>query len=115
MNAIEKVKNSLSPKGAAMVTRLHGAINRYKEDARRVTDVGVSTVVTVAGGAAAGVCAAKFPVIPGTQVPTDVALGGTAILFAMMGSGGKNNEHLADFGAGILAVRAAKEVEKALR
>ena len=113
--ALERIKTGLSPKGKQLVQRLHGQLDRVKNDAKRVTEVGVATVVTVAGGAAAGALAAKLPYVPTTQVPSDVALGTGCVLLSMMGAGGKNNDHLADFGAGVLAVRAAKETEKALR
>lgn len=115
MSAIEKIKASLGPKQTAAFERIQNQLQNVKREAQRVTEVGVTSVVTVAGGAAAGVCAAKMPVLPGTNVPTDLALGIGCVGLAMMGAGGRNNEHLASFGSGILAVKAAKEVEKALK
>jgi hypothetical protein len=115
MGAIEKIKSGLSPKAQHVVSRLSAQMQRVKEESKRVTEVGVSSVVTVAGGAAAGALAAKMPTVPGSQVPSDIALGAGCVMLAMIGAGGKNNEHLASFGAGVLAVRAAKETEKALK
>lgn len=115
MSAIEKIKASLGPKQTAAFERIQSQLQNVKREAQRVTEVGVTSVVTVAGGAAAGVCAAKFPVIPGLNVPTDLAVGIGCVGLAMMGAGGRNNEHLASFGSGILAVKAAREVEKALK
>lgn len=115
MSAIEKIKASLGPKQTAAFERIQSQLQNVKREAQRVTDVGVTSVVTVAGGAASGVLAAKMPVLPGTNVPSDLALGIGCVGLAMMGAGGKNNEHLCSFGSGLLAVKAAKEVEKALR
>jgi sugar (pentulose or hexulose) kinase len=114
-NALEKIKTGLSPRAREVMSRVHGQLQRVKDEAKRVTEVGVSSVVTVAGGVASGALAAKLPLVPGTQVPSDIAVGAGCVLLAMMGAGGKNNEHLASFGSGMLAVRAAKETEKALK
>jgi hypothetical protein len=113
--ALTKVMNGLSPRGKEMISRYRNQIQRVKQEAERVADVGVSSVVTVAGGAAAGVLAAKMAKVPGTEIPSDVALGAACILGAMLGVGGKNNDHLASFGSGVLAVRAATEAAKMVK
>ena len=114
MSAIEKIKASLGPKQTAAFERIQSQLQNVKREAQRVTEVGVTSVVTVAGGAAAGVLAAKLPTLPGTQVPSDLALGIGCVGLAMMGAGGRNNEHLASFGSGLLAVKAYVETKKAL-
>lgn len=113
--ALTKVMNGLSPRGKEMLSRYRNQIQRVKQEAERVADVGVASVVTITGGAAGGVLTAKFPKIPGTEIPSDVAVGATCILGAMLGVGGKNNEHLANFGSGMLAVRAAVEAAKMVK
>lgn len=113
--ALTKVMNGLSPRGKEMLSRYRNQIQRVKQEAERVADVGVSSVITVAGGAASGVLAAKLPKIPGTEIPSDVAIGAGCILGAMLGVGGKNNDHLASFGSGMLAVRAATEAAKMVK
>lgn len=114
-NAIERVMSGMSPRGKEILNRYRSQIQRVKAEAERVADVGVSSVVTVAGGAASGVLAAKLPIVPGTSIPSDIALGVACVVGAMVGVGGKNNEHLASFGAGMLAVRAAAETGKMLK
>jgi hypothetical protein len=85
-----------------------------KEDAKRIAQLGTASALTVAGGAAAGVLAVKMPKLPGTEIQSDVALGSACVGVALMGWGDKYAEQLCSLGAGMLAVVAARETQKAL-
>lgn len=93
---------------------MKGRLARYKEHAERAAGVTMNALATTAGGAVAGVLAVKLPVVPNTNVPSDMALGIVCVGLSIADMGGKYNEQLNNFGGGLLAVAAAREVSKAL-
>ena len=93
---------------------LKGRMAKYKEHAERAAGVTMNALASTAGGALAGALNVKFPVIPNTNVPTDMAAGIVCVGLALADMGGKYNEPLNNFGSGLLAVAAAREVSKML-
>lgn len=68
-----------------------------------------------AGGAGAGFLRVKLPNIPGTKVPSDVAIGTGLVLAATLDLAGEASDELLAFGGGMLAAGTADYVEKQLR
>jgi len=66
-------------------------------------------LLTVGGGAAAGVLSVKMPKIPGTQLDSDVAIGTACVLLALMDVADGYDAELNAFGSGLLAAAAARE------
>ena len=102
-------------------TRAREALERYKnrlanlrEEAKHATRTGVGALVVVGGGAAAGALQAKLPYLPGTQIPTAAAVGAALVTAAMTGMLEDQSDHVASFGAGMLAAITARETEKML-
>lgn len=99
----------------ASLDRLKNRLSSMREDAKHATKVGVGSLVTVGGGAAAGVIQAKMPYLPGTQVPTAAAVGTALIAAAMTGMLDEQSDNVAAFGSGMLAAIAARESERMLK
>lgn len=98
----------------ASFDRLKSKLESYKEEAKFATRIGVTSMAVVAGGAAAGAISAKLPYVPGTKVPTGAAVGAGLVLLAMSGKLDEQSDHVAAFGAGMLAAISARETEKLL-
>lgn len=94
--------------------RARAQIARIRENAEHVAELGTDAIITTAGGAAAGVLAVKMPKIPGTEIDSGLAIGTLACGIALTGAAGKMARQVNAFGAGLLAVEAAKATEKAL-
>lgn len=94
------------------LARFRGQLARVREETQRATKLGVTSLATAAGGAAAGVLARKLPTMPGINMPSDFVLGTACVAAAMLDAGGDYNEELAAFGGGLLAVAASREVAK---
>jgi hypothetical protein len=99
----------------ASVERLKNRLASMREEAKAAAKTGVTSLVIVGGGAAAGAIQAKFPFLPGTSVPTAAAVGTALVAAAMTGMLEDQTDHVASFGAGMLAAIAAKETEKVLK
>jgi hypothetical protein len=97
------------------LARLKQNLARVKEETQRATKLGVASMATAAGGAAAGALAVKMPTMPGLGMPSDFVLGTVCVGLAMLDAGGDYNDELASFGSGMLAVAASREVAKALK
>jgi ABC-type uncharacterized transport system permease subunit len=95
---------------ARLETRLKAVRTQGVAVAKRGTDA----VVTVAGGAVAGLLGAYLPNIPGTQIETDLAVGAGLTAIGVLGLLGSYDEQVTDFGAGILAVATARGLRTAL-
>lgn len=94
--------------------RAKAALTNVKEDVERASIMGTNSLVTIAGGAAAGVLAAKMDKVPGTEIDSTLALGTVLCGMALVGAGGKMGDQLNAFGSGLLAVEAFKATQKAL-
>jgi len=96
----------------ASVDRLKARLASVKEDAKHATRVGVTSLVVVGGGAAAGLIQGKLPLLPGTNVPTAAAVGTALVAAAMTGMLDDQSDNVAAFGSGMLAAIAARETER---
>lgn len=99
----------------ASYDRMKARLASIREEAKHATKVGVTSLVVVGGGAAAGVIQAKMPYLPGTQIPTAAAVGSALVAAAMTGMLDDQGEHVAGLGAGMLAAIAARETERMLK
>jgi len=99
----------------ASVDRLKARLASVKEDAKHATRVGVTSLVVVGGGAAAGLMQGKLPMLPGTNVPTAAAVGTALVAAAMTGMLDDQSDNVAAFGSGMLAAIAARETERMLK
>ncbi|HEX7273131.1 MAG TPA: hypothetical protein VF420_13370 [Casimicrobiaceae bacterium] len=89
--------------------------SRTREIAKRGARLGLNSITTAAGGVAAGFFDVKYPYLPGTQVPTSMALG-VALLGAAAADmfDSENNERVGAFASGLLAVVAARQTSHML-
>jgi hypothetical protein len=99
----------------ASYDRLKARLANVKNEAKHATKVGVTSLVVVGGGAAAGAISAKMPFLPGTNVPTAAAVGSAMIAAAMTGMLEDQSDNVASLGAGMLAAVAARETERMLK
>lgn len=99
----------------ASVDRLKTRLASMREEAKHATKVGVTSLVVVGGGAAAGLISAKMPFLPGTNVPTAAAVGTALVAAAMTGILEDQSDNVAAIGSGMLAAMAARETEKILK
>lgn len=99
----------------ASYDRLKARLANVKNEAKHATKVGVTSLVVVGGGAAAGAISAKMPFLPGTNVPTAAAVGSAMIAAAMTGMLDDQSDNVASIGAGMLAAVAARETERMLK
>lgn len=99
----------------ASFDRLKARLANVKNEAKHATKVGVTSLVVVGGGAAAGAITAKMPFLPGTNVPTAAAVGSALIAAAMTGMLEDQSDHVASLGAGMLAAIAARQTEAMLK
>lgn len=99
----------------ASYDRLKARLANVKNEAKHATKVGVTSLVVVSGGAAAGAISAKMPFLPGTNVPTAAAVGSAMIAAAMTGMLEDQSDNVASLGAGMLAAVAARETERMLK
>lgn len=95
--------------------RARGTIKNLKEEGRRVTRLATHSTLMAAGGVGAGVLRVKFPKIPGTDLPSDAALGTVMVLAATFDMAGDMSDELLAIGGGMLAASAADYTEKQLR
>lgn len=96
------------------LARFSARMKNIQAETQRATKLGVGSLATAAGGAAAGVLAVKMPTLPGVNLPSDFVIGTALIAAAMLDAGGDYNEELANFGSGLIAVATSREVAKAL-
>lgn len=96
------------------VARLETSLKNIKAKGREVARQGTSSVMTVAGGVAAGVLAAKLPLIPNTNLPSDAVVGTALVGLGLAGMAGEFDDQVIATGSGMLAVAAARETQKAM-
>jgi hypothetical protein len=99
----------------ASFDRLKSRLASVRNEAKHATKIGVTSLVVVGGGAAAGAITAKMPVLPGTNVPTAAAVGSALIAAAMTGMLDDQSDNAAAIGAGMLAAIAARQTELMLK
>lgn len=95
-----------------LATKWKNAENKLKsirESTKHAAKLGTHGVLTAAGGVAAGVLQVKMPMIPGTNIPSDLAIGAGCVLASMLDLADGYDDQLNSFGSGLLAVAAARE------
>lgn len=95
--------------------RARAQLKNLKAEGQRVTRLATHSTLMAAGGAGAGFLRVKFPKIPGTDIPSDVAVGTGLILAATLDLGGDMSDEMLAIGGGMLAAGAADYTEKQLR
>ena len=98
----------------SVAIRAKRTIASNKEKAKAAARIVNTSMLTVAGGAAAGAIEAKMPYVPKTTVPTPVAIGGVLVLAGMTGLLEEQSDVATAFGSGMLAAMAARETNKLL-
>lgn len=98
----------------AQLDRAKHALANVKEQAEHATMLGMHSLLTASGGAAAAVLDAKMPHVPGTQVDSKLAVGSALCALALFDVAGDMSEQLNSVGAGMLAVAAHEATKKAL-
>lgn len=94
------------------LARVRTTLQSYKKQAEKAAVVGTHSILTVAGGGIAGFVGVKVPTIPGTEVPTALALGVLLVGAGALDLGGEYSDEAAALGAGMLAGLAATEGAK---
>jgi hypothetical protein len=103
---IEKIKDQLA--------RAKNALANIKEHTEHASALGMSAIMTAAGGSAAAVLDVKMATIPGTEIDSKLAVGSTLCALALFDVAGDYSEQLNALGAGMLAVSAHEATKKAL-
>lgn len=95
--------------------RLQTRLESYREAGLAIAERGTNAALSVAGGAGAAFAAVYMPVIPTTQVPTDLAIGGLVTALGVFDVLGGMAEQATSFGSGLLAVGTFRQLEPVLR
>jgi hypothetical protein len=96
-------------------------LKRAKEKGEVVATRAMRAVTTVAGGAAVGIMrgmwgdSAGDVHLPGTKIDADMALGVASVLAGVSEVAGKASDEVLAFGAGALAVVAARHLEQGVK
>lgn len=97
------------------LVRAKAAISRMREQGEAIASHTSHAVLTAGGGAAAGAIRVYQPLVPGTQIPTDLALGLLVAGAGVVGAAGDWSDEAVSLGGGMLAASLAKMVETALQ
>lgn len=95
--------------------RLQARFRAMREEGLAVAKRGTRLVMAAAGGGVSAVCQVYLPTVPGTQFPTDVALGaavGIAGTFDMLGG---MADELVALGGGLIGAATARELTPVLQ
>lgn len=99
---------------AQRLDRAKAMLKSAKMEGQRMAELGAHAALTAGGGIASGIVSVKMPKLPGTDIDTDLAIGGGLCALALLDVGGDWSDELNAFGAGMLAAGAARETQKAL-
>lgn len=94
----EKPKSEL----VQSLMRMRATARAHKETAKKAGLTLFGGVVAGAGGATAGFLATKMPVIPRTQVPSDLALGGAICALCAVDVFDGADQFLSDYAKGLI-------------
>ena len=95
--------------------RMEARLDKYREAGLAIAERGANAGLAVVGGAGAAFASVYMPVIPTTQVPTDLALGGLITALGVFDVLGGMAEQATSFGSGLLAVGTYRQLEPLLR
>lgn len=96
-------------------------LKRVKEKGEVVAVRSMRAVATVGGGAAVGIMRGMWGDstgavhVPGTKIDADLALGVAAVMAGVTEVAGKASDDILAFGAGALAVVAARHIEQGVK
>ncbi len=92
------------PKGALVqeVLRIRNGFAKKKAEIKHAGQMTFGAIVAAAGGAAAGVLAAKLPTIPNTNIPSDAALGVTITVLCALDVFDGADPYINDFAKGLI-------------
>lgn len=112
MDTSELSKTALARRYESM----RGAVRRAREETKRFAHVTTMGVMTAAGGAVSGYLSTNGSLVkvPGTEVPSDFALGTALLLGCSLDMFDAQNDNVAAFAGGLLAAAAARETQKAV-
>lgn len=103
-------------KAREQLDRLKHSLRNAREQGQRIAEETVSATLVTAGGAISGALHVKMPVLPGTKIETDMALGAALTAASIFGFMGRESGHYANcIGQGLLAAGAARHVEAMLK
>jgi hypothetical protein len=108
--ATDVPKNELVRKYESM----RASLRRVREDSRQAAKLAVHGVLTSAGGAVSGYMSTQsaLVVVPGTNVPSDAALGSALMLGCALDMFDSASDNVASFAGGLLAGFAYREGQK---
>lgn len=112
--ALSTVQEMPKSQLAQALVRARALQKAAREHTKQMGRVMVAQVLAGAGGATAGFLAVKFPLIPRTQIPTDVALGAALGLGAALDMFDGANDYVGAFAMGLVGAAAARETQKLL-
>lgn len=95
--------------------RAKAAIARMRDQTEAVAAHMSHAVLTAGGGAVAGAIRVYQPMVPGTQIPLDLALGLVVAGAGAVGAAGEWSDEAVSLGGGLLAASLAGIVESSLR
>ena len=98
----------------ARLQSMHNRIQRVRAEAEGTTERMVLGAVGLAGAGASGVLQAKLAKVPGTEIRSDAALGGLAIIGGILGLAGKRSDEAVVFGLCCAAPFLAEETRARL-
>jgi hypothetical protein len=95
--------------------RLKSQLDNFRETGLEIAERGANVTLTTAGGVAAALASVYLPTIPGTQVPTDLAVGGAIAALGVFDLLGGMADQCSSFGGGLLAVGVFRTLEPQIR
>lgn len=106
-----------------LVSRVQRASNQLKNIKKEASEIAARTVdgaVNLAGATASGVIRGwnengEPVMVPGTEVPADLAFGGLLMVVGITGMGGEASRPLGSLGAGLAAGGLASSTSKMIR
>lgn len=96
------------------IQRMRTAMATMREKGEKAMETAANGGAIVMGGITAAILDTKAPNIPGTQIPTKVALGGLGAALGLGGAVGKHSDLLAYYGFSLLSSKAEQMTLKAL-
>lgn len=95
--------------------RLQARFRTMQQQGLAVTKRGTRLIMSAAGGGLSAVCQVYMPFLPGTQFPTDVALGAAAGLAGAFDLLGGMADELVAIGGGVIGAATARELTPMLQ
>jgi hypothetical protein len=113
-SAIQVASDTPKSELVQQLVRARATLRSAREATKQAGKIAVAQVLAAAGGATAGAFAVKLPLIPKTQVPTDLAVGSALALGCALDMFDSANDYVSAFAMGMLGAGAARETQKIL-